>query len=311
MAREPDARLKSSGLRYWLAIRPGFLAASLIPVGLGVTAALHRDYTLHLGLLLLTVLATALVHAGVNVINDYYDDLNGTDRCNTQRIFPFTGGSRLIQNGVISADAMWRYGISLLLSAIILGLGLAWYCGAGLLWIGMAGLLLGWGYSAPPLQLHSRGLGELAVALGFGSLIPLGAWLVQTGQWSWYPVMISVPAALLLMNILYINQFPDHQADAATGKRHWVVRLGLQRAPWIYLWAVIGAGCWLGGLLWSGQLPWVASISLLPLLLALWAARLLWREAQTPWNLAPAIQLTLAALMLHGILLSLALIVGS
>ncbi len=304
MAREPDIGLRGGWLRYGLATRPGFLVASLVPVGLGVTAAAHQGHVLHPGLLGLTVLATLLVHAGINVINDYYDDCNGTDRCNTQRIFPYTGGSRMIQNGVFSAAALWRYGVVLLIGAMLLGGIMAWYSGGGLLLIGVSGLLLGWGYSAPPLQLHSRGLGELAVAVGFGSLIPLGSWFVQTGQWAAYPVIISVPAALLLMNILYINQFPDYQADAATGKRHWVVRLGLHRAPQVYGWAAALAGIWLGGLVWLEQLPHLALVSGLPLLLAGWAAWLLHRDAQTPWKLAPAIQLTIASLVGHGVLLS-------
>jgi 1,4-dihydroxy-2-naphthoate octaprenyltransferase len=174
MAQEPDKTLLNTHfLRYWLATRPNFLAASLIPVLIGAAAVAHRGGKVSVLLLLLTLLATALVHAGVNVLNDYYDDENGTDRCNTQRIFPFTGGSRFIQNGVLSAGETFVFGASLLSAAMLLGVGLAWVSGMGLLWIGLAGLLLGWGYSASPLRLNSRGLGEPAVAIGFGILTPL------------------------------------------------------------------------------------------------------------------------------------------
>lgn len=308
MAQEPDASLLGNPwLRYWLATRPGFLAASLVPVLLGVAAVAYQGKAVSIPLLLLTLLAVALVHAGVNVLNDYYDELNGTDRWNTARIFPFTGGSRFIQNGVLNIREIFSFGVLLLATAMLLGIGLTWVSGTELLWIGLAGLLLGWGYSAPPLRLNSRGMGEPAVAIGFGVLTPLGAWYVQTGEMDWYPVLISLSTALLVMNILYINQFPDHDADAAAGKHHWVVRLGLERAPLIYRLSSISAASIVS--LWgmTGLLPWLALVSLLPLLPALKAGNLLRKHAQHPAALEPAIKLTIASMVLHGLLLAIIL----
>ncbi|MDD5391911.1 MAG: prenyltransferase [Thiothrix sp.] len=308
MAQEPDkALLNKHFLRYWLATRPGFLAASLIPVLIGAAAVAHGGGKVSFLLLLLTLLATALVHAGINVLNDYYDDENGTDRCNTQRIFPFTGGSRFIQNGVLSSGETFVFGALLLSTAMLLGVGLAWASGTGLLWIGVAGLLLGWGYSAPPLRLNSRGLGEPAVALGFGILTPLGAWFVQTGEMAFYPVLVSLPVALLVMNILFINQFPDHQADAASGKHHWVVRLGLEKSPSIYLASVALAAAILLLLALTGAVPFWSLLSVLPLGLAFKAGVILRENAQQPAALEPAIKMTIASMVLHGMLLTLTL----
>jgi 1,4-dihydroxy-2-naphthoate octaprenyltransferase len=308
MAQEPDKTLLNTHfLRYWLATRPNFLAASLIPVLIGAAAVAHRGGKVSVLLLLLTLLATALVHAGVNVLNDYYDDENGTDRCNTQRIFPFTGGSRFIQNGVLSAGETFVFGASLLSAAMLLGVGLAWVSGMGLLWIGLAGLLLGWGYSASPLRLNSRGLGEPAVAIGFGILTPLGTWFVQTGEMAFYPVLVSLPVALLVMNILFINQFPDHQADAASGKHHWVVRVGLEKSPGIYLAAVALAAATLLLLALTGAVPFWSLLSLLPLVLEFKAGMILRENAQQPAALEPAIKMTIASMVLHGMLLTLTL----
>lgn len=308
MAQEPDKTLLNTPLlRYWLATRPGFLAASLIPVLIGVAAVAHRGGRVSFLLLLLTLLAAALVHAAVNVLNDYYDHENGTDERNTQRIFPFTGGSRFIQNGVLDAGETFQFGSLLLAAAILLGVGLAWASGMGLLWIGVAGVLVGWGYSAPPLRLNSRGLGEPAVALGFGILTPLGAWFVQTGEMSAYPVLVSLPVALLVMNILFINQFPDHQADAASGKHHWVVRMGLGNAPKIYLGAVMLAALILLALVVAAALPVWSLLSLPPLVLSAKAGMLLRQYATQPPLLEPAIKMTIASMILHGVLLSLTL----
>ena len=190
--KEPDASLLTKPLlRYWLATRPAFLLASLIPACVGIAAAYAQHYTIHWGLVALTLLALALTHAGANVLNDYYDNLNNTDNLNTDRVFPFTGGSRFIQNRIITPEALYHWGIGLLVSACVLGLILSYWGGWRLLMVGLGGLILGWGYSAPPLRFNSRGLGELAVALGFGVLTPLGAWLVQTQQFSWYPISLA------------------------------------------------------------------------------------------------------------------------
>lgn len=310
MPQEPtQASLKQSPLlRYSLATRPAFLLVSLLPVCVGTVAASYQGYSLQMGLFLLALLAILLLHAGVNVMNDYYDEQNGTDRLNTERIYPFTGGSRFIQNQILSAKQTFYFAWGLLGIAILLGLGLVWQTGSGLFWIGGVGCLIGWGYSAPPLQLNSRGLGEPAVALCMGSLIPLGAWYVQTQQLAWYPCLISLPLGLLVMNILLINQFPDAKADAASGKYHWVVRWGAVPAAWIYAANLVFALVILVGLIKSQLLPSVALISVLPLGLAMTAAVLVKRYALEPARLRSAIKMTIASAILHASLLTLSLV---
>ena len=312
MPQEPtqDLLTQSPLIRYGLATRPAFLLASILPVCIGTAAAVYQGHDFKSWLFFLSVLAIILVHAGVNVINDYYDEQNGTDRLNTERIYPFTGGSRFIQNEVLSAKQTFSFAWFLLGSAIVLGLGLIAASGVGLFWIGLAGLLIGWGYSAPPLRLNSRGFGELAVAIGIGVLTPLGAWYVQTGQWAWYPSMISLPVGLLTMNILLINQFPDAKADAASGKHHWVVRLGAKQAALIYTGNVLVAAVLLGILLVGQVLPSLAWVSLLPVGVAFVAALLLNRYAEQTEQLTPAIKMTIASALVHGALLTLSLAFG-
>lgn len=310
MPQEPtQALLKQSLLlRYSLATRPAFLGVSILPVCVGAAAASYQGHEFNWGLFILSVLAMMLIHASVNVINDYYDEQNGTDRLNTERIYPFTGGSRFIQNQVLSAKASFQWACWLLAVASLLGLILVWQTGWGLFWIGLAGFLVGWGYSAPPLQLNSRGLGEPAVALGIGLLTPLGAWYVQTSQLAWYPCVISLPLGLLAMNILLINQFPDAKADAASGKYHWVVRFGALPAAWIYVGNVLLAFVILVSLIINQFLPSLAIISLLPLGLAISAAILLKRYALHPARLTTAIKMTIASALLHASLLTLSLV---
>ncbi|MBK8452450.1 MAG: prenyltransferase [Thiofilum sp.] len=306
--QEPNrALLQSRWLCLWLATRPGFLAASLVPVLVGVAAVYHLTGAVDMLKLLLSLVAIGLVHAGVNVLNDYYDELNGTDRLNTQRVFPFTGGSRFIQNEVLTAKQTLWFGIGLLGTALILGLVLTLLSGGALIGIGGLGLVLGWGYSAPPLRLNSRGWGELAIALGFGVLIPLGAWYVQTGYLSAYPVLISLGLAVLVANILIINQFPDYAADKQVGKHHWVIRLGLDSAPYLYGALVLIAALSTVLNILFDLLPPLAFILLLPLMMSVKAYSDLKHYAKTPQHLALAIKLTIGSMVLHGLLLTLIL----
>lgn len=293
-------------LRYFLATRPAFLSVTLFACLVGFGTAYHDGVALGAVKAVATLVFALLAHAGINVLNDYYDELNGTDRVNTERVFPFTGGSRFIQNGVLSARETLAYGMALVGIVIVAGLWLTGVSAPNLIWIGAAGLFIGWAYSAPPLALNSRGLGEPCVAVGF-ALIVIGTDFVQRGSLAPLPAAAAISYGLLVTNILYINQFPDRRADEAAGKRHWVVILGPQRARWGYV--AIGVMAY-GFLLWAvgaGLLPSWALIALASAVLTAMAARDLLRYPDRPTLLAPAIKLTIGAATLHGLLLAAAL----
>ena len=113
-----------------------------------------------------------------------------------------------------------------------------------------------------------------------------------------------------MTNLLYINQFPDRRADTAAGKLHWVARLDVEQARWGYVLIVASAYAWLLTAVALGWLPMLALAALLALPLSIKAARQLLRHAAEPKQLGDAIRLTIAAMMAHGALLSLALILG-
>jgi 1,4-dihydroxy-2-naphthoate octaprenyltransferase len=301
---EPSrARLANPFSRYLLATRPVFLTITIAGCLLGFATAVAGSTPFDWTRALVTLLLALLAHAGINVLNDYCDHLNGTDARNTQRIYPFTGGSRFIQNGVLSPRQVQLFAVALFAATIIGGLWLLSVAGAGLFWIGLAGLVIGWSYSAPPLQLNSRGLGELCVATGF-LLIVAGADYAQRGAWAALPWLAGAPYALLVANILYINQFPDRDADRASGKLHWVARLKPQTAAWGYgLMLMLAALALLGGML-LGALPWAAACALVAWIPAALAWRQLRRFAATPGQLAPAIKLTLLAAHVLPLLLA-------
>ena len=235
MSSPPDARAAPPGgtTADWLAeLRAPFLTASVVPVAVGAAVAWRleggRDWTL-LGL---TLLAVVLLHLGANVTNDYWDFLRGTDVVNRSRT-PYSGGSGLLADGRLRPRAVLRLGLGLLAAGALAGLLLARLSGEGwwvVVLMGAVGVGGAYFYSAPPLSLASRGLGELVIGSTFGVLVVAGTCFVQTGGFPPEALAASVPVALWVAAIIWANQIPDIEADRATGKRTLVVRLGEVRS---------------------------------------------------------------------------------
>jgi 1,4-dihydroxy-2-naphthoate octaprenyltransferase len=158
-----------------------------------------------------------------------------------------------------------------------------------------------------PLRLNGRGLGELCVLVGFLCIV-VGADFVQRHAFSMQPLIVGMPFALLVTNLLYINQFPDRIADATAGKHHLVVRLPLDKAVLIYPLLATCAFFWLGAMVLIGWLTKLALLSALPLLLSVRASFILKQFAATPAKLLSAIQLTIAAMLSHALLLILVML---
>lgn len=284
-------------------VRPGFLVITAVGCGLGLACAAQAGIALSVGKAVATLVLALLAHAGANVLNDHEDARNGADVANTQGLFPFTGGSRLVQAGVVQVQDLRRLALWLLALLVPGGLWLAWHSGAGLVGIGLAGIFLGWAYSAPPLALMCRGLGELSVALAW-ALIVLGADYVQRGHFALLPLLVALSYGLMIANILVGNAFPDAVADAQVGKRTLAVRLGWRGAAWLYLCLALLAHGWVLGMVWVQALPMAAAWALLAAPLALAGATQLLRYGAQPQRLRPALVLGIAAAVVHGLALA-------
>ncbi len=290
-------------LTWFQATRPQFFTVIILPIFLGNAIAWYDKKLFSLEYFILSLIAGILCAAAANVLNDYFDHLNQTDILNTDPLTPFAGGSRMIQNGVLTADQTFHYGLVLLSLAILLGIFLIFERGLPLLWIGLIGVLSVYFYSAPPL-LHSVGLGEITIGLNYGILAVAGAYFVQTQTYSATAFFASLPMAGFAAAILYINQFPDFEADRAAGKRNWVVRLGREQAKTYYNYLIIGSfGFLLLGIVLQ-YLPIWTGLSLIILPLGLKGIQVLNENYQQKQALIPAIQNTIALHSLMGILLT-------
>jgi 1,4-dihydroxy-2-naphthoate octaprenyltransferase len=304
--------MAAAARRAFFATRPPFLIASVMPVLIGTawaSAAFHRFNALLFGLALA---ATVLAHAAANVYNDVGDDLIGADAGNTDRIYPYTGGSRFIQTGLLSHGEMTRLALGLAGAALLMGASLAVLRGPGVILLGCIGLGFGLLYSLPGAQLSARGLGEAAVAFSFGALPVLGSVWLLTGFVDFRAVLICVPVSAWAAAILIINEVPDIEADRRAHKRTLVVRWGAGGARWIY-WSLtliaLGAG---GAAIELHALPlWYAFAALAIASLGLWAACGISIERSGRPRLKRSIELTLAIHSLGCICMIAAILLNS
>ena len=255
----------------WLALRTTrlpFVSATAVPVLLGIAvAASHGAFTWWTALL--TLIGASLAHLAINVTNDVFDTLSGADDANTTPTM-YSGGSRVAVYDLLTVRALAGIAIGLFGAAAIIGLVLvAVTQSLTLLWIGVAGIAIGVAYTAPPLKLVYRGLGEIAVALGFGPIMLLGAYVVQTGELALEPFLLSLVPGIFIALILYVNEIPDRRSDASAGKRTLPVRLSPATVRAGYLVAAMAAFGIIGVGVVAGIFPWptLAALAAIPIVL--------------------------------------------
>ncbi|NQT46884.1 MAG: 1,4-dihydroxy-2-naphthoate octaprenyltransferase, partial [Candidatus Omnitrophica bacterium] len=223
------------GFKVWIkAIRAPFFTATIIPVALGAIVAWNDTGGFMWVKFLLALSGALFIHAGTNLANDYFDHRSGCDEANPNPT-PFSGGSRVIQDGAIPPQKILRASSGSFIIGGVIGLYLNYICkGNTILILGIIGIFLGFFYTAGPFRIGYGSLGELAVGVGFGPLMVLGSYYVQAGQLPLHIFLISIPVAILIALVLLINEFPDYVADKAVGKKTMVVILGKKDAVMVY-----------------------------------------------------------------------------
>jgi 1,4-dihydroxy-2-naphthoate octaprenyltransferase len=295
---------------HWIeAVRAPFFTATIVPILLGAVIAWGRDGVFHWGYFLLTLIAGLFLHAGTNLANDYFDHLSGADEVNVEFLRPYTGGSRVIQKGLVPARQMLVAALICFAAGGLIGLYLAWARGLVVLWLGLIGAFSGFFYTAPPLALAATGLGELFVGLNFGVLMTLGSYYVQTQRLAWEPAVAAIPVTLLIAGVLYINEFQDYPADRQVGKNTLIVRLGRRRAMIGYV--VLMAATYVSIVLSValGLTSPFTLIALLTLPIALTAVRTARAHYDDYLKLAPANAGTVMVHLLTGLLLAMGYVI--
>jgi 1,4-dihydroxy-2-naphthoate octaprenyltransferase len=291
-------------------VRAPFFTAVIIPALAGAALA-WSEGTLSGGYLALTVLGIVCVNAGLNMSNDYFDHLSGNDEQN-QNLTPFSGGSRVIQEGILAPRAVLAGSIVFYILGVAIGLYLAWARGWGLLWIGALGVFIGIFHNAPPFKLYylAPGVGELAAGISCGPLIVLGSYYVQTQQLSAEALWASLPLGILTAAVLYINEFPDYVADRAVGKKTIVVVLGRKRAVWGYVALLLASYLSIAIGVVVGTLPYTLLLALLTAPLAVRAIRGVMRHYDNVPQLIPTNALTIQLHLAAGLLMCIGYVIS-
>jgi 1,4-dihydroxy-2-naphthoate octaprenyltransferase len=290
------------------ATRAPFLTATIVPVLLG-SALAWRDGYFYVGYFLLALLGALAFHAATNVVNDYGDHKSGNDEAN-QELTPFSGGSRVIQDRILSPDQVLRLALVYYAVGIVIGLYLVAVRGLPVLWIGLVGFALSALYTVPKFGLAylGHGLGELTVGLGFGPVMVGGAYYVQAQHFTpemWYT---SLPVGLLIAAVVYINEFPDYAADKAAGKQTLIVRLERQGAVPGYIALMLGTYILVAAGVLLSLLASPTLVVFLTLPMAIRGIRGLRRFYEQTPQLIPSNALTIQVHLMTGLLLVAAVI---
>lgn len=239
---------------WWAASRPFSFTASVIPVLVGTLLAAEDQFRWWAALLALV--GSVLIHAGTNLINDYYDFRKGAD--NEESLGP----AGFIQRGLLTPKSILTVGIGCFAAGSVVGLALCALTSWELLYLGIASVLAGFLYTGAPIHLAYIGLGEVTVFLFMGPVMVVGAYFVQLEQWSWDPFIASLPIAFLVTAILHANNLRDIESDRKTGKRTIATLIGRKWANREMYLLLAGAYVSLVAAAATGSLPWPALIAL-------------------------------------------------
>ncbi len=291
---------------WWRAVRPFSFTVSVIPPILGaVIAGMEvpglRINWIHFGL---TLVGCVLVHAGANLISDYFDFRHKVDRPDT------FGSSRMLVEGNISPGRIFIGSWTAFAIASAIG---AYFVitipnGTFLVWLIFVGGLLALFYTAKPVALKYHAFGDIAVFIAFGSAMTLGAYFVQAHKFSWSPIIFAMPLGLLVDAILHSNNLRDIDHDRTAEIVTVAMMLGERRAKNMYYALVFGAYLLTFALVLTTKLPAVAMVTWLSLPLAVKMARTVERkELLTPDRFRTIDAATAQVHLAYGLLLVLSL----
>ena len=227
--------MKTSLKNWILAVRPWSFPASTMPVILTISYVFYRQYFITTEINwwfgLMALIGVVFLHAGGNLISDYYDFKNQIDR---EESF---GSERLLVQGVFQPWTYIWYGLILIAIGSVMGLWLTYRTGAALLWIGLSGVLGALCYSF----LKTRALGDLLIFILYGPMMGLGTAYVLTSQLMWEVLLLNVPVGMLVVNILHANNMRDIKHDAAIHVKSQAMLLGLKGSKIQYVVLALGA----------------------------------------------------------------------
>ena len=217
-----------------IATRPWSFPASAMPALFAMAYVFYMQdsiESIHWGYGVAALLGAVLFQASGNLIGDYFDFMYKVDRKES------LGSSRMLVDGVFTPKTIFWFGLIVLCMGILLGLFLWSQTGNDLLWIGIVGALGTFFY----YKLKYMALGDVLIFVIYGPLIALGTAFVMTNQLYWEVVVLSIPIAFLVVNILHANNTRDMRDDKLANIKTQALLLGEKGSRIQYTFLAIGA----------------------------------------------------------------------
>ncbi len=287
-------------------MRPPFLALTFACVFLGMSIAVEIQNNINFSLLALTLLGALLAHISVNTLNEYFDFKSGLD-LNTIKT-PFSGGSGALPQQPEMLGAVFAVGIASSVTLFLIGSYFAWQYGAGIIPVGITGLILittytSWINKHPLLCL-------IAPGLGFGFLMVAGTQFVLVGEYQSLSWLVAAVPFFLVNNLLLLNQYPDLKADTDAGRNHFPIAYGIKYSNMIYGLFVLATIVIIIAPVITGDLPALSLIALLPMPLALFSLYGAVKYGERLGSYPQFLATNVAVAILTTILLGISIILG-
>jgi 1,4-dihydroxy-2-naphthoate octaprenyltransferase len=210
--------------------RANFLLLTVVIVAAGLSASLYAHGVFNPFEALLVLIGALLTHMAVNVFNNYFDYISKIDARTTKT--PFSGGVNILVEGKMKPSTALGVGSLCLIGAAVIGayfLMRSFYPLFPILLYGLVAICL---YT--PVFARAPALSEIVAGTGFG-FMGLGAYVAQARVVDAAGIAVFVPVSILVGLLLFLNEFPDVEADRAAGRRHVVILFGRRTSAWIYV----------------------------------------------------------------------------
>ena len=290
-------------LSSWLrAIRIRFLIASVIAVSNGLAIAYWKTDTIDPLYAAMTYVGVVFLHASVDLLNDYWDYKRGIDNVTTRT--KFSGGTGVLPENLLSPKAVYSAGlIFLLLGASI-----------GAYFVAVRGITIAviLGFAVVAIYFYSTsivnaGLGELFVAIK-GAMIVLGTFYVQSPSLEPAAMYVGAIVGILSATVLFVNSFPDHDADRSKGRRTLVIVLGKKTATALYPAFMVAAYAMIVVGIFFGFTKFYSLIGLASIPFAIKSVVLLRKDHESIEKMVPAMSSAVTYSRITGFLLAIGLI---
>ena len=287
----------------WLrAIRIRFLLASVIAVSNGLAIAYWKTGTIDPLHAAMTYVGVIFLHASVDLLNDYWDHKRGIDGTTTRT--KFSGGTGVLPENLLTPKAVYSAGLIFL----ILGASIGAY------FVVVRGITIAviLGFAVVAIYFYSTsivnaGLGELFVAIK-GAMIVLGSFYVQSATLEPAATYVGAIVGILSATVLFVNSFPDYDADRSKGRRTLVIMLGKKKAAAMFPLFMVAAYASIFAGIFFGFTKIYSLVSLASIPFAVKSALLLKKDQESIENVVPAMSSAVTFSRITGFLLALGLI---